>query len=119
MRSCLTHDLILIRPVPPTSSSMPSPGKRLSVPPVARALTELISRNAYNVIVALKGQDWAVETLDKLPEGVQPQISVEELLLCEEIIRADERVVKLAAEVGKSLDLARCDGGSSTSRCEA
>lgn len=40
--------------------------------------------------------------MDKLPEDVQPQISVEELLMCEEIIRADERVIKLAAEVGTS-----------------
>ena len=39
--------------------------------------------------------------MEKLPEGVQPQISVEELLLCEEIIRKDERVIKLAAEVGE------------------
>ena len=41
-----------------------------------------------------------MDTIDKLPEGVQPQISVEELLLCEDIIRADERVIKLAKDVG-------------------
>lgn len=57
--------------------------------------------NAYSVVLALNGGDWAVETIEKLPEGVQPQISVEELLLCEEIIRADERVRKLAKDVGK------------------
>jgi primary-amine oxidase len=38
--------------------------------------------------------------MTKLPVGVQPQITVEELLLAEETIRADERVRKLAAEVG-------------------
>lgn len=43
---------------------------------------------------------WEVDTIDQLPEGVQPQISVEELLLCEDIIRADERVIKLAKDVG-------------------
>lgn len=53
--------------------------------------------------MSLHGQDWVVDTLEKLPEGVQPQISVEELLLCEEIIRADERVIKLAGEVGTCL----------------
>ena len=58
------------------------------------------NRNAYNVVLALK-EDWTVETIDKLPEGVQPQISVEELLICEDVIRADERVIKLAKEVGK------------------
>ncbi|THG96534.1 hypothetical protein EW026_g5317 [Hermanssonia centrifuga] len=60
--------------------------------------------NAYNSVLALKEGNWEVETLDKLPEGVQPQISVEELLLCEDIIRADERVQKLAKEVGKSAE---------------
>ncbi|EED79256.1 predicted protein, partial [Postia placenta Mad-698-R] len=44
---------------------------------------------------------WEVETLEKLPEGVQPQISVEELLLCEKIIREDKQVQKLAADVGE------------------
>ena len=61
---------------------------------------DVIQRASYNAVLALKGDAWEVQTLDKLPEGQQPQISVEELLLCEEIIRADERVVKLAAEVG-------------------
>ena len=55
---------------------------------------------AYNAIVSLHGQDWVVDTLDKLPNGVQPQISVEDLQSCEEIIKRDERVIKLAAEVG-------------------
>ena len=53
-------------------------------------------------MLALKDDAWEVQTVDKLPEGQQPQISVEELLLCETIIRADERVQKLAKEVGKS-----------------
>lgn len=52
-------------------------------------------------MLALKGDVWEVQTIDKLPEGQQPQISVEELLLCEDIIRADERVQKLAKEVGE------------------
>ena len=73
---------------------------------VFNAFSSLLSINvgayraAYNTILSLKGQDWVVDTLEKLPEGVQPQISVEELLLCEEIIRADERVIKFAADVG-------------------
>jgi primary-amine oxidase len=41
-----------------------------------------------------------VEKMTKLPVGVQPQITVQELLMAEETIRADERVIKLAAEVG-------------------
>ncbi|RPD53949.1 peroxisomal copper amine oxidase [Lentinus tigrinus ALCF2SS1-7] len=71
---------------------------------------DAVTGNAYNAILALNGQDWIVESIEKLPEGVQPQISVEELLLCEEIIRADERVIKLAAEVGVKPDQLYADG---------
>ena len=59
--------------------------------------------DSYNVITSLKDGVWVVDTIDKLPEGIQPQISVEELLLCEDIIRADERVLKLAKDVGMYL----------------
>lgn len=58
-------------------------------------------RDAYNAILSLKDAQWELDTLEKLPEGVQPQISVEELLLCEKIIREDKRVQKLAADVGE------------------
>ncbi|KAH9940012.1 peroxisomal copper amine oxidase [Epithele typhae] len=71
---------------------------------------DAVTGTAYNTIVALKDKEWEVETLDKLPEGVQPQISVEELLLCEEIIRADERVIKLAADIGVKAEQLHADG---------
>ncbi|KAI0710687.1 peroxisomal copper amine oxidase [Earliella scabrosa] len=71
---------------------------------------DVVTGLAYNTIVSLHGQDWVVDTLEKLPEGVQPQISVEELLLCEEIIRADERVIKLAGEVGVKPEQLHADG---------
>lgn len=64
--------------------------------------------HSFNVVVALKGDAWEVETIDKLPEGTQPQISVEELLLCEDIIRADERVIKLAKDIGQYLFCCGC-----------
>jgi primary-amine oxidase len=51
--------------------------------------------------LSLKDGDWALDTLDKLPEGTQPQISVGELIECEAIIRKDERVIQLAKDVGK------------------
>lgn len=70
-------------------------GRRRKLTPI-----DCARRTAYNAIVSLHGQDWAVDTLEKLPNGVQPQISVEDLALCEEIIKRDERVIKLAAEVG-------------------
>lgn len=53
------------------------------------------------MIVALYDGQWKVEKLDKLPEGVQPQISVQELLECEKIVKESKRVQELAAEVGE------------------
>ena len=70
--------------------------------------------HSFNTVLALKGDAWEVETIDKLPEGTQPQISVEELLMCEDIIRADERVIKLAKDVGEFcfLPLGGCCAGA-------
>lgn len=59
-------------------------------------------RKSYNTVLSLKGSDWAVDSLEQLGDGVQPQISIEELLLCEDIIRNDERVIQLAKAVGQS-----------------
>lgn len=58
-------------------------------------------RHSYNAILSLKDAKWHMDRLDKLPEETQPQISVEELIACEEVLRNDERVRKLAADVGR------------------
>ena len=50
--------------------------------------------------MAFKGGKWEVETLDKLPQGTEPQISVEELTQCEEIVKKDPQVQKYAKDVG-------------------
>ncbi|PIL34657.1 hypothetical protein GSI_03437 [Ganoderma sinense ZZ0214-1] len=71
---------------------------------------DAVTGTAYNAIVSLHGTDWAVDTLEKLPNGVQPQISVEDLALCEEIIKHDEQVIKLAAEVGIKAEQLFADG---------
>lgn len=59
------------------------------------------NRDSYNVIVAFKDDKWQVETIDKLPHGSEPQITVEELTHCENIIKADPEVQKLALQVGQ------------------
>ncbi|THH12177.1 hypothetical protein EW146_g7798 [Bondarzewia mesenterica] len=75
---------------------------------------DVVAGDAYNAIVALDSStgNWAVETLDKLPEGTQPQLSPGELLACEEIIKADEGVRKLAKEVGFEPEQLFADGWS-------
>lgn len=59
--------------------------------------------NAYNAIVTLNGAEgsWNIESLLKLPEGTQPQISPGELIACEDIVKNDARVQELAKEVGE------------------
>jgi hypothetical protein len=59
--------------------------------------------DVYNAIVTLNGAEgpWNVESLLKLPEGAQPQISPGELLACEDIVKNDARVQALAKEVGE------------------
>lgn len=52
--------------------------------------------------MSFKDEKWAVDSSEKLPEGRMAQLSVYELIEAEEIVRADERVRKLAADVGKS-----------------
>ncbi|CCM06334.1 uncharacterized protein FIBRA_08587 [Fibroporia radiculosa] len=71
---------------------------------------DVVTGDAYNAVVALTDGQWDVEALEKLPEGVQPQISVEELLLCEKIVREDKEVQKLAADVGVLPEQLHADG---------
>ena len=50
--------------------------------------------------VSLKSSQWGIDTIEKLPEGTQPHISVEELIQAEVAVRADKRIRALAKEVG-------------------
>jgi primary-amine oxidase len=53
------------------------------------------------LVLTLGENGWTVESAEKLPAGLQPQISPEELLECEDIIKADPEVQRLAKEVGE------------------
>ena len=53
----------------------------------------------YNVVLAFD-KEWTIEAITELPEGVQPQISIEELIACERIVRNDKKVQELAKAVG-------------------
>lgn len=52
--------------------------------------------------MTLKDGKWDVDNSETLPEGRMAQISIHELICSQEIVRADERVRKLAADVGES-----------------
>lgn len=84
---------------------------RCSSPPLLIIVYIVCYRKSYNTILSLKGCDWTVDSLEQLGDGVQPQISIEELLLCEDIIRNDERVIQLAKAVGQSYIVADTASG--------
>ncbi|KAG9123675.1 hypothetical protein FRC07_014312 [Ceratobasidium sp. 392] len=62
--------------------------------------------------LTFKGEKWTVDTAEKLPEGRMAQLTVYELIEAEEIVRADERVRKLAADVGVQPHQIFADGWS-------
>ena len=53
------------------------------------------------MILSLDKGKWNVDTFECLPEGVQPQISVQELIDCEKVVKNNKRVQQLAKDVGK------------------
>ncbi|KAJ3558405.1 hypothetical protein NP233_g11516 [Leucocoprinus birnbaumii] len=75
-------------------------------------LLDVVTGQSHNVVVALKEGQWEVEKITQLPEGVQPQISVQELIECEKIVKSSKLVQDLAAEVGITPDQIFCDGWS-------
>ncbi|TFY63045.1 hypothetical protein EVJ58_g3471 [Rhodofomes roseus] len=92
-----------------------NPGEKAEqVPQIVRKaeadFCDVVTGDSYNTVLSLKDGKWEVDTVEKLPEGVQPQISVEELLLCEKIIREDKKVQKLAADVGITPEQLHADG---------
>lgn len=56
--------------------------------------------DAYSTFVTLKEGAWTVGTPSKLPEGAQPQITVEELIGAEKCVKSDGRVQALLEEIG-------------------
>ncbi|KAH8835989.1 copper amine oxidase [Flagelloscypha sp. PMI_526] len=73
---------------------------------------DVVNGRCYNVILASKESDWAVETFTALAEGVNPQISVEELIEAENVVKKDPKVIEIAKELGIEPDQIYCDGWS-------
>lgn len=58
--------------------------------------------DVYNTVLSFNAGEWTVDTLTKLPEGMQPQFSVHELAAAEKAVRNDPKIQKLAADIGES-----------------
>ncbi|KAJ7625545.1 copper amine oxidase [Roridomyces roridus] len=94
-----------------------APGAKPEEPtPITRRaeadIIDIVNGRAYNVFVSLKESGWTVDTFDLLEDGLQPQISVEELIHCETVVRQDPRVQELAKAVGVTPEQIYCDGWS-------
>lgn len=61
----------------------------------------VVLSRAWIIHLSRKEEIWVVDSAEQLAEGVMPQLSAEELIEAEEIVRGDERVRKLAADIGE------------------
>ncbi|KAJ7287143.1 copper amine oxidase [Mycena rebaudengoi] len=92
-----------------------APGAKPEAPsPIIRKadvdILDLVNGRSYNATVSLQETGWKLDTLDLLQDGLQPQISVEELVACEQIVKNDPLVQKLARDVGVLPEQIHCDG---------
>ncbi|KAF8910178.1 peroxisomal copper amine oxidase [Gymnopilus junonius] len=96
-----------------------APGEKPESPvPIVRKAEvdyiDIVNGGAFNVILTLKEDGkWEVESLTRLAEEFHPQISPEELLACEVVVRNNPTIQKLAADVVSVLPhQIVCDGWS-------
>ncbi|QRV89473.1 primary-amine oxidase [Ceratobasidium sp. AG-Ba] len=75
-------------------------------------IIDMVAGFSWLLHLSLKDESWIVDSAEKLPEGRMAQLSLFELIEAEEIVRADERVQKLAADVGVKPDQIFADGWS-------
>ncbi|CAE7052540.1 unnamed protein product [Rhizoctonia solani] len=75
-------------------------------------IIDVVSGYAWIIHLSFQAAEWVVDGTEQLPEGTMPQLSVQELIEAEEIVRADERVRKLCADVGVAPDQIYADGWS-------
>ncbi|KAF8899406.1 peroxisomal copper amine oxidase [Infundibulicybe gibba] len=73
---------------------------------------DVVNGRSYNVILSFQNSKWTVDTFELLPGTVHPQISVEELIDCERIVRGNAQIQKLAKDVGILPEQIFCDGWS-------
>ncbi|KAF9567748.1 peroxisomal copper amine oxidase [Agrocybe pediades] len=95
-----------------------APGEKPEKPtPIVRRaevdFLDVVGGRSYNVTLTLnKGGIWELDVLTLLPEEFHPQISVEELIMCEVVVKNNPTIQKLAAEVGVLPEQIFCDGWS-------
>ncbi|XP_006453965.1 hypothetical protein AGABI2DRAFT_196562 [Agaricus bisporus var. bisporus H97] len=87
------------------------PEERVPITRKAEAdLFDVVEGTGYNFIVAFRNGQWEVEKMTELPQGTHPQITVQELISCEQVVKSSPLVHKVAAEIGITPEQIFCDG---------
>lgn len=73
---------------------------------------DIVNGCAYNVILSFENASWSVDSLELLKDSEHPQISVEELVEAEVVVRNNETVQQLAKDIGVLPHQICCDGWS-------
>ncbi|KAG2022643.1 copper amine oxidase [Coprinopsis cinerea AmutBmut pab1-1] len=102
------RDVLAYLGIPTTPGGQPEVPK----PIVRRAeveLVDVINGGAYNVTVALVGEEWKVQKFVPLDKKFHPMVTVDELEECETVVQQDETIQALAKEVGIEPHQIFCD----------
>lgn len=77
------------------------PDATITIPRTAEAaLIDELTGTAYHIHTTITSENVEITSVEMLPKGVEPGITLEELITCEEVVKADPLVQKYAAEIG-------------------
>lgn len=77
------------------------PDFTITIPRKAEAaLIDVLEGTAYHIHTTITSQQVSIDSVEMLPKGVEPGITLEELIAAEETVKKDPRVQKYAADVG-------------------
>ncbi|ORY73098.1 copper amine oxidase [Leucosporidium creatinivorum] len=86
--------------------------KSSGIKPKRRAeasLIDTLSGQVYVLACEIKNGQGHIDSFEEMPEGIQPAITMEELVESEEVVRNHPEVIRLCAEVGISQEQIMCD----------
>lgn len=78
--------------------------KSSGIKPKRRAeasLIDTLSGQVYVLACEIKNGQGHIDSFEEMPEGIQPAITMEELVESEEVVRNNPEVIRLCAEVGE------------------
>ena len=65
------------------------------------SLIDTLTGKVYVLACEIKDGKATIDSFEEMPEGIQPAITMQELVESEEVVRNDPEVIRLCAEVGE------------------